>query len=270
MFFPKTQLVEMIIPEFEEIKSLLDQKFHQYNKAFFIEDDPISIPHSYTEKEDKEISGFLTALIAWGRRNMIMKNARSLMARMDERPYDFVLHASKEELGRLSGFVHRTFNELDAKSLVLALREAYRDHGGLEQIFSKGIKSSDQTVFGGIMNARQVLSSVEGFPPRTHKHLANPSKGSSAKRINMYLRWMVRDDKQGVDFGLWKGISPAQLICPLDVHTGNVARKLGILQRKQNDWRAAEELTGMLRTLCPEDPVRYDFALFGLGVYQEI
>lgn len=256
--------------EFEEIKSLLDDKFFQYNQPFFIEEDPISIPHSYKKKEDIEISAFLTALIAWGRRIMIMKNARELMARMDESPFDFVMNASEDELGRLEGFVHRTLNDLDARYLVLGLRQAYQSGEGLEGIFAKGIKESDLTVFGGIMSARTDISSIEGFPQRTHKHLANPSRGSSAKRINMYLRWMVRDDKQGVDFGLWKGISPAKLVCPLDVHTGNVARKLGLLKRKQNDWKAAAELTGMLRQMCPEDPVRYDFSLFGLGVYQEI
>lgn len=260
----------MKTPELEEIKALLDEKFLQYNQPFFIEEDPISIPHTYSRKEDIEISGFLTALIAWGRRNMIMKNARSLMARMDERPFDFVMHASEEELGQLEGFVHRTFNEIDARYLVLGLRHAYESHGGLERIFADGIQKGDESVFNGIVHARTIISSVEGFPKRTHKHLANPAKGSSAKRINMFLRWMVRDDKQGVDFGLWKSISTSLLICPLDVHTGNVARKLGILQRKQNDWKAAAELTAALRQMYPSDPVKYDFSLFGLGVYQEI
>ncbi|MCI4671419.1 MAG: TIGR02757 family protein [Bacteroidia bacterium] len=256
--------------EFEEIKALLDSKFLQYNQPFFVEDDPIAIPHIFDRKEDIEISGFLTALIAWGRRPMIMKNARNLMARMDERPFEFVMNASEGELSSLDGYVHRTLNDMDTRFLVKGLRHAYTEFNGLEDIFAKGIKESDLNVFGGIMNARTILSSIPDFPQRTHKHLANPSRGSSAKRINMFLRWMVRDDHQGVDFGIWKSISPSKLICPLDVHTGNVARKLGLLGRKQNDWKAAEELTAILRRMHPQDPIRYDFALFGLGVYQEI
>ncbi len=253
-----------------EIKVLLDQKFIQYNRIDFIEEDPILIPHLFQKKEDIEISAFLTALIAWGKRMTIIKNAKALMERMDHRPYEFVISAGEEELDRLSGFVHRTFNEMDAYALVMALRQVYRSGEGLEGIFSQGIGPEDKNVESGILNARRRLTQGPDFPARTHKHLANPSKGSSAKRINMFLRWMVRRDFQGVDFGIWESISPALLICPLDVHTGNVARKLGILKRKQNDWKSACELTEFLRTLCPEDPVRYDFALFGLGVYQEI
>jgi uncharacterized protein (TIGR02757 family) len=251
----------------KDILALLNQAHDRYNTPEFIQDDPISIPHQFSEKEDIEIAGFFSALIAWGRRAMIMKNANRLMDLMDRQPFRFVMEADEEELMRLDDFVHRTFNGIDARALVLALREVYQHHGGLEQIFSEKIKSTDANVYAGIIHAREKLTSVADFPQRTHKHLANPAKGSSAKRINMYLRWMVRDDKRGVDFGIWKRISPAQLLCPLDVHTGNVARELGILSRKQNDWKAVVELGEVLSRFCPEDPVKYDFSLFGLGVY---
>ncbi|MEO0471426.1 MAG: TIGR02757 family protein [Bacteroidota bacterium] len=251
-----------------DLRLLLDQKHDQFNAPDFIREDPISIPHQFSQKEDIEIAGFLSALIAWGRRSMIIQNARKLVQIMDMAPFEFVMKASGEELSRLDDFVHRTFNGIDAKALVLALRHVYADHDGLESIFAKGIQPEDDTVINAILHARKCLTSVPDFPDRSHKHLANPAKGSSAKRINMFLRWMVRQDNRGVDFGLWKSIDPALLICPLDVHTGNVGRKLGLLQRKQNDWKAAAELTASLRTYCPEDPVRYDFSLFGLGIYE--
>lgn len=235
-----------------------------------MEDDPVQIPHMYSQKEDIEISGLFSAVIAWGQRVTIIKNATALMARMDHAPYEYVMHANEAELRRLEGFVHRTFNSIDARAIVLGLRKVYQEDGGLEQIFVEGLKTGDDSVFHAIVHARNMLSSREDFPKRTHKHLANPAKGSSAKRLNMFLRWMVRDDKQGVDFGIWKKIPASLLVCPLDVHTGNVARKIGLLQRKQNDWKAASELTQNLKMYCPEDPVKYDFALFGLGVYGEI
>ncbi|WNJ20165.1 TIGR02757 family protein [Pontibacter sp. G13] len=253
-----------------ELKALLDEKYAEYNQPTFIEEDPIRIPHQFDRKEDIEISGFLSALIAWGRRSMIIQNAERLMERMDWAPHQFVMHANEDELGRLSGFVHRTFNEVDARGLVLSLRSVYEQHGGLNQIFAAGISPDDEDVYHGIIHAREILLSHPKLQGRTHKHVANPAKGSSAKRINMYLRWMVRPNSAGVDFGIWEGISPSQLICPLDVHTGNVARALGLLTRKQNDWKAASELTQNLRAFHPEDPVRYDFSLFALGVYEGV
>ncbi|MEZ4774270.1 MAG: TIGR02757 family protein [Bacteroidia bacterium] len=251
-----------------QLAALLDQKYQQYNTPDFIEEDPISIPHQFDQKEDIEIAGFLTALIAWGRRTSIINNANKLMEIMGQSPYDFVMNAEAGELYGLDEFVHRTFNGGDCQALVLSLKNVYLNHGGLEKIFSKGIHEAHENVYHGILFARDRLVSYENFPERTQKHIANPAAGSSAKRINMFLRWMVRDDQRGVDFGLWKHISPHQLICPLDVHTGNVARKLGLLTRKQNDWKAAAELTANLRSFCPEDPVKYDFSLFGLGVYE--
>lgn len=253
---------------FEELRDLLDEKYLLFNTPAFIDEDPVSIPHLFTQKEDIEISGFLTALIAWGRRASIISNAQKLVSLMDMAPYDFVMNATDDDLSSLQGFVHRTFNAEDCTALMRGLRHIYRHHGGLEGVFANGLDKQSEDVYGAIIHARAAISAVEEFPARTHKHLANPAKGSSAKRINMYLRWMVRKDHGGVDFGLWKRISMRQLICPLDVHTGNVARKLGLLTRKQNDWKAAAELTGNLRKFDPDDPVKYDFSLFGLGVYE--
>ena len=252
----------------DELKALLDLKHAQFNQPAFIEEDPICIPHQFERKEDIEISGFLTALIAWGRRISIIKNATRLVELMGRQPYDFVMHVHESELGELESFVHRTFNGLDCIALIKSLRNTYTRHGGLEQIFASGISPPDEDVFHGIVHARNILTSQTDFPQRTHKHLANPAKGSSAKRINMFLRWMVRKDKNGVDFGIWDSIRMDQLICPLDVHTATVGRKLGLLERKQNDWKAAAELTAGLRQFCPEDPVKYDFSLFGLGIYE--
>lgn len=250
------------------IFELLEDRYQRYNTPSFIETDPIYVPHQYSQKEDIEISGFLTAVIAWGRRSSILQNANSLMERMDFAPYDFVRNSQGADKEQLTGFVHRTFNEVDCLALVDSLREVYTTAGGLEGIFSKGVSKQAPDILGGIVSARKHLLDFPHFPRRTHKHVANPLSGSAAKRINMFLRWMVRTDGYGVDFGLWKQISPSQLICPLDVHSGNVARKLGLLTRKQNDWKAAVELTSNLRKFCPEDPVKYDFSLFGLGVFE--
>jgi len=251
-----------------ELHTFLDQQYERYNTTAFIQDDPISIPHQFEKKEDIEISGFFSALIAWGRRDIIIRNAQALMTRMEMQPFAFITEASEEDMEQLSSFVHRTFNGIDCKALVYALRDVYLHKGGLEGIFTAG--TSDTDIGNAILAARTALSSSPSFPQRTHKHLANPAKGSSAKRLSMYLRWMVRKDSQGVDFGIWDKIRMDQLICPLDVHTGNIARKLGILTRKQNDWKAALELTNALKEFDPDDPVKYDFALFGLGAYGEL
>ena len=252
----------------EAIFELLEDRYHRYNTPSFIESDPIFVPHQFSQKEDIEIAGFLTAIIAWGRRSSILQNANSLMERMDFAPYDFVKNSQESEKEQIKGFVHRTFNEIDCLALLDSLKEVYATAEGLEGIFTAGVSKSDLDVQGAIVSARKQLLAYPQFPRRTHKHVANPLSGSAAKRINMFLRWMVRVDGKGVDFGLWKHISPRQLICPLDVHSGNVARKLGLLARKQNDWKAAVELTSHLREFCPEDPVKYDFSLFGLGVFE--
>lgn len=249
------------------LNNLLNEKATQYNKPEFISSDPISIPHKFSKKEDIEIAGFLAATLAWGQRVTILKNANRLMQYMDNQPYDFVMNAGADDLRRLKGFVHRTFNEDDCLFFIEALKHIYSNYGGLESAFSQGLSPQDTNVFNGILTFRDTFLQAPHLL-RSRKHVANPAKGSTAKRINMFLRWMVRSDDKGVDFGLWKQISAAQLCCPLDVHVGNVARRLGLLCRTQNDWRAVEELTGNLKKFDPDDPVKYDFALFGMGVFE--
>ena len=248
-----------------ELKAFLDAKASQYNNPKFIESDPIQIPHLFTKKEDIEISGFLTATIAWGNRKSIINNATRLMELLDNAPYDFVMHHQDTDLEKLLPFVHRTFNGDDCIQFIIALQHIYRKHGGLESVFSKNAKK--KSLQNSISKFKSIFFEIEHLP-RTQKHVSDPLKNSAAKRINMYLRWMVRKDNTGVDFGIWDSLSPSQLSCPLDVHSGNVARKLGLLKRKQNDGKALGELDKALRKLDPKDPVKYDFALFGLGVFE--
>lgn len=254
-----------------ELNDFLNEKYDLYNNLKFIETDPITIPHLFTSKEDIEIAGFLTATIAWGQRITIIKNASKMMKLMGSSPYDFVMSVSEKELKRFDDFVHRTFNGVDAIFFIKSLQHIYKKHGGLEQTFAVDTTQKEGApLLHSIMNFRNTFFSIP-FPTRSGKHVSNPSENSSAKRLCMYLRWMVRTDKRGVDFGIWKlqGLTPAALMCPLDVHSGNVARKLGLLKRTQNDWKAVEELTSSLRTFDPKDPVKYDFALFGLGVFEK-
>lgn len=248
-----------------ELKAFLDEKVLLYNKPDFIDSDPIQIPHLFTQKEDIEIAGFLAATIAWGNRKMIINNAKKMVTLMGDSPYDFVMGHEEHHLDHLGSFVHRTFNGLDFVTFIKALRHIYQNHGGLEAAFSKHQK--DQGLQPAIHEFKKVFFEI-AHQTRTHKHVSDPLAGSAAKRINMYLRWMVRNDNAGVDLGIWKSISPSLLSCPLDVHSGNVARKLGILTRKQNDAKALTELDAALRQMDPTDPVKYDFALFGLGVFE--
>ena len=249
-----------------ELKVFLNEKVIQYNNPKFIESDPIQIPHNFSKKEDIEISAFLTASIAWGNRKMIINNAHKLMNLLDNAPYDFVLNHSENDLDIFSNFVHRTFNHADLTYFLKALQHIYKNHHGLETVFANYAEKDSLQM--AIHQFKKVFFEIE-HPPRTAKHVSDPLKGSAAKRINMFLRWMVRDDTTGVDFGIWKSIKPSQLSCPLDVHSGNVARKLGLLTRKQNDAKALLELDTNLRKLDPVDPVKYDFALFGLGVFEK-
>jgi uncharacterized protein (TIGR02757 family) len=248
-----------------ELKEFLDEKADKYNRPFFIESDPISVPHRYSKKEDIEIAGFLSATIAWGQRTTIIKNANKLMNLMDDSPYEFIIKAKEKDLLKFEGFVHRTFNSTDVVFFIRALQNIYLKHGGLENVFNTHEKND--ILKHSIIHFRNVFFSIP-YPPRTKKHISNPEDNSSAKRICMYLRWMARKDKKGVDFGLWK-LPSKHLMCPLDVHSGNVARKLGLLKRTQNDWKAVEELTAKLREMDPKDPVKYDFALFGLGAFEK-
>ncbi|MFL0352707.1 TIGR02757 family protein [Xanthomarina sp. GH4-25] len=249
----------------KELKEFLDAKVLQYNRPDFIESDPIQIPHLFNKKEDIEISGFLTATIAWGNRKSIINNAKKMITLMDNSPYDFVINHQEKDLEALLPFVHRTFNGTDFITFIKSLQHIYKNHQGLESVFSRN--NEDHSLQTTIHLFKSVFFEIE-HPLRTQKHVSDPLKNSAAKRINMYLRWMVRKDNTGVDFGIWKNISPSQLSCPLDVHSGNVARKLGLLKRKQNDAKALAELDKSLRILDSNDPVKYDFALFGLGVFE--
>lgn len=248
------------------LKEFLDEKVELYNNPNFIESDPIQIPHDYTLKEDIEISGFLAATIAWGNRKMIINNAQKLMILMGNSPYDFIMSHKENDLEKLEGFVHRTFNSVDVVTFVKALKHVYQNHKGLEAVFAK--ESEPHSNQKSISEFKKVFFEIP-HQQRTTKHISDPLNNSAAKRINMFLRWMVRKDNKGVDFGIWKTISPASLSCPLDVHSGNVARKLNLLTRKQNDAKALFELDSNLRKLDPNDPVKYDFALFGLGVFEK-
>ncbi|RMB59545.1 TIGR02757 family protein [Dokdonia sinensis] len=250
----------------KELKAFLDEKAVQYEKPDFIPHDPIQIPHRFSKKEDIEIAAFLTATIAWGNRKSIITNATKLMDIMGNAPYDFILNYNPNDAYLFESFVHRTFNQVDLETFIRSLQNLYLNYGGLEKAFVSGIK--ERNVQLGISNFKKLFFEVEHLQ-RTQKHVSDPLKNSAAKRINMFLRWMVRDTSAGVDFGIWKSISPALLSCPLDVHTGNVGRKLGLLSRKQNDGKTLLELDTSLRKMDATDPVKYDFALFGLGAFEK-
>ena len=246
-----------------DLKAFLDEQADRFNNIRFIEEDPISIPHLFERKEDIEIIGFIMATLSWGQRKTIIKNGHQLCEIMGQSPLEFVLNASSEDLKDLK-FVHRTFNADDLRFFLAHLKELYKNKKGLEGAFN--------LASNGMANRIAAFRSEFLETPhdkRSEKHLSNPLSGSASKRINMFLRWMVRQDKKGVDFGLWKSISPAELYIPLDVHTGNIARKLGLIQRKANDWKALEELMEQVRKFDSNDPCKYDFALFGLGVTDE-
>ena len=249
-----------------ELKDFLDEKVLQYNTLDFIESDPVQIPHLFSLKEDIEIAGFLSATIAWGNRTMIIKNSHKMMDLMGNAPYDFVMSHSENDLERLETFVHRTFNGQDFASFIRSLKNIYENHNGLESVYAKNQEL--KTMQNSISEFKKTFFEIP-HQFRTQKHISDPLNNSAAKRINMYLRWMVRQDTKGVDLGIWKSISPASLSCPLDVHSGNVARKLGLLSRKQNDGKALAELDLKLREFDPIDPVKYDFALFGLGIFEK-
>ncbi len=249
-----------------ELKEFLDEKVELYNCTAFIENDPISIPHRYTKKQDIEIAGFLSATIAWGRRDLILKKANLMMELMEDSPHDFLTSATDDEWSRVEDFYYRTFQPVDVLYFLKALKNIYKEYDDMEMLFSQGMKGE------GVREAIHLFrEKFFSYTPqeRSKKHLANVMNGSAGKRVNMFLRWMVRDDNRGVDFGLWKSMSPKELYLPLDVHSGNVARKLGLLKRKQSDWKAVEEVTVALRKFNPNDPVKYDFALFGLGVNEK-
>jgi uncharacterized protein (TIGR02757 family) len=249
-----------------ELKEFLDEKVELFNRPAFIDDDPISIPHRFNIKEDIEIASFLAATIAWGNRKMILRNANRMMDLLDDSPFDFVMHADAGDLARIEKFVHRTFNSVDLIYFIRSLQHIYRNKGGLEVIFRTF--QTPESLQPAIHEFHKTFFELL-HEKRTERHVSDPYKGSAAKKLNMFLRWMVRNDNKGVDFGIWKSIPPSILSCPLDVHSGNVARKLGLITRKQNDAKTVAELDKNLRRMDPLDPVKYDFALFGLGVFEK-
>ena len=252
-----------------DLKKFLDQKVIQFNNPFFIKDDPVCIPHLFSKKQDIEIAGFFAAIFAWGIRKTIINKSKLLLQLMDNAPYDFCLHHSDTDLKNVERFCHRTFNDTDLLYFLSFFKFHYSKHQSLEVAFfnNKTIKQFDNVVEFSLNYFYEYFFSPEDVPARTKKHIASPQKNSTCKRLNMYLRWMVRNDDRGVDFGIWKKISPSQLICPIDVHVARVAKHFNLLKRKQVDWQAAIELTEALKKLDKQDPVKYDFALFGLGVF---
>ena len=250
-----------------ELHAFLEEKVQQYNQPNFLETDPLGIPHRFSKPQDIEIAGFLAATIAWGQRATIIKNANRLMEWMEHEPYQFIVQHEASDREQFAGFVHRTFNGIDCRYFLQALQHIYKEYNTLETAFAGNALNPAETAFDCITRFRQRFFALP-HEQRTEKHVSNPEKNASAKRLNMYLRWMVRNDNRGVDFGLWKSIAPAQLMMPLDVYTATVGRKLGLLTRKQNDRKSVEELTASLRAFDAEDPVKYDFALFGLGVFE--
>ena len=246
----------------------MDEKVDLYNRPAFIENDPITIPHQFSKKQDIEISGLFAAVLAWGQRKTIINKCNELMQLMDNDPHHFILHHQESDLKSFLHFKHRTFNATDTLYFVHWLHNHYKKNESLETAFVKNT-SGGNTAKEYLMQFYTVFFSLDTAPQRTRKHIPTPERKSACKRLNMYLRWMVRQDNHGVDFGLWRNIKPAQLICPCDLHVDRVGRKLGLITRKQTDWYTAVELTENLRKFDPNDPVKYDFALFGLGIEEK-
>ena len=247
--------------------NLLESKYKTYNTKDFIAVDPVCIPHRFSKKEDIEIMGFIAAVLAWGQRKTIINKCTELIERMDGAPHQFITQHQDTDLQQLEGFVHRTFNDTDLLYFVYALKEMYTEYTSMEEVFLKGMNKTSLNTEGGLISFRDYFFSFD-HPHRTRKHISSPETKSACKRLNMFLRWMVRKDKKGVDFGIWTKIQPAQLVCPCDVHVDRIARQLGLITRKQLDWQTAVELTNNLKNLDPKDPVKYDFALFGMGVVE--
>jgi len=248
------------------LKEFLDQKVDHYNQPFFIAKDPVSVPHQFKKQQDIEISAFFAATFSWGNRTTILQKTTELMALMDNSPWAFCLQAGRPAIKKLLTFKHRTFNPTDLLYFVEFIKYHYSKHKSLESAFTKSMNPFDDTVENALSGFCDYFFSLEHVPKRTRKHIASPQKNSSCKRLNMFLRWMVRKDDHGVDFGIWKKIKPAQLICPVDLHVSRVAKKMGLITRHQPDWKTALELTEHLRRMDPVDPVKYDFALFGMGI----
>ena len=252
-----------------KIQEILDRYYSKYNTLDFIKDDPISIPHSYSKKQDIEITAFWTSVIAWGRRKMIINNATKLFQLMDNAPYDFIINHEEKDRKKFLDFKHRTFQPTDTLYFLEFLQWYYRNNDSLENAFSQFITKDDENIKPSLIGFHEMFFSLEYAPHRTKKHIPTPLRKSTCKKSNMFLRWMVRDDKNGVDFGIWNDIKPSQLMIPIDVHVERIAKQLGLLTRKQRDWKAVEELTSNLIKIDSIDPIKYDFALFGIGVMEE-
>lgn len=252
---------------YDEMKDFLELKYRQFNVPAFISNDPVSVPHRYTVKQDIEISGFLTAAISWGRRDLIVSSANSLLDMMGESPWAFIMEAGDDNIDKVSSFYYRTFNGHDCTTFIRGLKKIYSRYNSMEDVLIRYM-ADGHSWKESIIGLRSEFFNIP-HQKRTLKHFANLSTGAAGKRLNMFFRWMVRNDGRGVDFGLWQSVDPSVLFIPLDFHTGNISRKLGLLERKQNDWKAVEELTGVLRGFDEHDPVKYDFSLFGLGIIEK-
>jgi len=253
-----------------DLKAFLDSKVAQFNQADFIENDPMQIPHQFTKLQDMEIMGFWTAVLAWGQRKTIINKCKELVVLMDGAPHDFIVNHQEKDRAKFLDFKHRTFQATDTLYFLEFFQQYYQQHNSLETAFAKHLSAEDEHVGNALIGFHEDFFNLPDAPHRTKKHIATPKRKSSCKRLNMFLRWMVRQDDKGVDFGLWRTIQPAQLLMPLDVHVDKVARKLNLIQRKQTDWLTVLELTTALRVYDPIDPVKYDFALFGMGVVGEM
>ncbi len=258
-----------VITDRKSLKDFLDEKVELYNRKDFIKDDPISIPHSLSKLQDIEIMAFWAATLAWGQRKTIINKCNELLGLMDGAPHDFVMNHQEKDLKRFEEFKHRTFQPIDTLYFIKFFKDFYTNNKSLELAFSNGLSNNDEHIEKALINFHNVFCSLDDFPQRTRKHIATPERKSTCKRLCMFLRWMVRKDKKGVDFGLWKKIKPSQLLCPFDIHVERVARKLNLINRKQKDWKTVLELGETLREFDPNDPTKYDFALFGLGVFEK-
>lgn len=251
------------------LKNLLEEKVEEFNRAKFIKDDPISIPHQFSKLQDIEIIGFWIAMLAWGKRTMIINSGKKLVELMDGAPHDFIVNHKEKDRERFLSFKHRTFQPLDGLYFLEFLQHYYQQNTSLETAFSQHITEEDLTIEKALIGFHEDFFALSNAPQRTRKHIASPKKKSTCKRLCMFLRWMVRKDDKGVDFGLWNSIAPSQLLVPLDVHVDRIGRRYGLIQRKQTDWKTVLELTANLREFDPTDPVKFDFALFGIGVLEK-
>lgn len=252
-----------------ELKHVLDTLHLKYNRVEFIENDPISVPHLFTKKQDIEIAAFFAAIFSWGQRKTIINKSKELLMQMDMDPHQFILHHKESDLKRILNFKHRTFNDTDALYFISFFKHHYQKHDSLEAAFLQNVSTTNATIEQHLIQFRTYFFSLEESVQRTKKHISSPHNNSTCKRLCMFLRWMVRADKQGVDFGIWKAIKPSQLICPIDVHVHNTSMQLGILKNEKVNWNTALKLTEYLRALDAKDPVKYDYALFGLGIEQK-